>query len=59
MITEVNESHSFENRLEGLKVADRNYDAALKFLENRNGNKEMIINHHMNKLLDLSLDFKS
>lgn len=40
--------------IEGLEVSEYSYDAALKNLENRLGNKGMIINSHKNKSLNLS-----
>lgn len=47
------------NTIEGLEISESNYNIALKIFKNRFVNKEMIINHHINKLLNLSSVYKS
>ena len=42
-----------ERAISGLSLTEENYDKAIKILENRFGRKELIIDSHMNKLLDL------
>ena len=42
-----------EKCLEGLKLSSANYNHALEMLEERFGNKQLIISKHMSKLLGL------
>ncbi|GFQ97794.1 uncharacterized protein TNCT_347811 [Trichonephila clavata] len=44
--------------IEGFEINELNYDSAVE-LKKRFGNKEVIINNHMNKLLNLLLVYKS
>lgn len=52
-------SYSSLNIIEVLEISELNYDTALKLLNDRFGNKERIVNHHMKKLLNLSPVCKS
>ncbi|GFY55560.1 integrase catalytic domain-containing protein [Trichonephila inaurata madagascariensis] len=40
--------------VEGFAITSENYDSAIKMLENRFGNKEILINTHMNRILNIS-----
>ncbi|XP_035220972.1 uncharacterized protein LOC118193921 [Stegodyphus dumicola] len=43
------------NAVSGLSLTKENYDSAIQLLINRFGRKDLVINAHMNKLLNLSL----
>lgn len=45
--------------IKGLEISDANYDTALSILEQRFGQKDIIINQHMNNLLNLSPVYKA
>ncbi|XP_054709142.1 uncharacterized protein LOC129218845 [Uloborus diversus] len=44
--------------IEGFEITDDNYDAALKILEERFGSKDLIIQEHFDKLLNLTPVYK-
>ncbi|GFR22320.1 uncharacterized protein TNCT_715371 [Trichonephila clavata] len=46
-------------QFKGLEINELNYDSAVELLKKRFGNKEVIINNHMNKLLNLLPVYKS
>ncbi|XP_054706599.1 uncharacterized protein LOC129216409 [Uloborus diversus] len=46
------------NAIAGFEISDENYDSALQILKERFGQKDVIINSHMNKLLNLSPVYK-
>ncbi|XP_054706547.1 uncharacterized protein LOC129216358 [Uloborus diversus] len=46
------------NAIAGFEISDENYDSALQILKERFGKKDVIINSHMNKLLNLSPVYK-
>ena len=45
--------------IDGLEISETNYDTAINILQNRFGQKDIIINDHVNKLLNLSPVYKS
>ena len=47
------------NAVDELEISEVNYDTAVQILETHFIQKDMIIDHHMNKLLNLSPIFKS
>ncbi|XP_054716907.1 uncharacterized protein LOC129226330 [Uloborus diversus] len=46
------------NAIAGFEISDENYDSALQILKERFGQKDVIINSHVNKLLNLSPVYK-